>query len=245
VKTFTITRRPLARRLGIAATGLALLATSPLAATAQHEHGGNHETSTPAAWSCETAGTPATGPSMTESTPMMNHGSDDVTEAEFDQMYIDMMVPHHGSIIALSQAALPHLTDPRLQEMAQAIIDAQTAENAQLSEWREEWYGAASADVDDQYMMQMLVAMPVGTMDEMMQEMDAAWQVSTFCAAENPDVAFIQQAIRHHQMAIDASMIAVEQAAHPELAEFAQGVIEAQQAEIDTLNAILEELEAA
>jgi uncharacterized protein (DUF305 family) len=34
---------------------------------------------------------------------------------EFDQMYIDMMIPHHQSIIALAQAALPRLTDERLR----------------------------------------------------------------------------------------------------------------------------------
>jgi uncharacterized protein (DUF305 family) len=45
-------------------------------------------------------------------------------------------------------------------------------------------------------------------------------------------------------MAIDASEIAVEQAAHPELAKFAEDVITAQQAEIDQLEAIRAELGA-
>ena len=85
-------------------------------------------------------------------------------DVEFDQLYIDMMLPHHGSIIALSQAALPELTDPRLQEIAQTIIEAQTAENAQLTEWRAAWYGSGEPATDMAMMELMLDAMPVGTM---------------------------------------------------------------------------------
>ena len=156
-----------------------------------------------------------------------------------------MMLPHHGSIIALAEAALPELTDPRLQEMAQNIIDAQTAENAQLTEWRTEWYGSGEPVMTDASMELMLDAMPVGTMDEMMREMDAAWQVAAFCAADDPDLAFIDQTIPHHQMAIDASEVAVEEAMHPEIAALAEDVIAAQQAEIDLLNEIRAELNAA
>ncbi len=43
-------------------------------------------------------------------------------------------------------------------------------------------------------------------------------------------------------MAIDASVIAIEEAVHPELVAFAEEVIAAQQAEIDVLNEILAEL---
>jgi uncharacterized protein (DUF305 family) len=89
----------------------------------------------------------------------------------------------------------------------------------------------------------MLEAMPVGTMDEMMLQMESASQVAMFCAAENPDLAFIDQTIPHHQMAIEASEIALEEAEHPELVAFAEDVIAAQQTEIDLLNEILAEIE--
>jgi uncharacterized protein (DUF305 family) len=169
----------------------------------------------------------------------------DTADAEFDQLYIDMMVPHHEAIIALAEAALPTLTDPRLQEMAVAIIAAQSDENALLLQWRSEWYGSDEPATDEASMNAMLEAMPVGTMDDMMQMMDPAALVATFCAADTPDLAFIQLTIPHHQMAVDASVVAVGQAVHPELAEYAQVVIDQQQAEIDMLNEILAEHEAA
>ncbi len=62
---------------------------------------------------------------------------------EFDLAYIDMMIPHHESIIALAEVALPELTDPRLIEIAHAIIDTQTVENETMHQLREEWYPGA------------------------------------------------------------------------------------------------------
>ncbi len=227
--------RYLARSLTVAALGASILVSAPGVANAQ-SHGGTPE----ATWSCATAGTPTAAGH--EDMAMGDDMQMDMTEVEFDQLYIDMMLPHHGSIIALSQAALPELTGPRLQEMAQNIIDAQAAENAQLTEWRTDWYGSGDPAMDEMTMELMLEAMPVGTMEEMMREMDAAYQVTTFCAADNPDLAFIDQVIPHHQMAIDASEVAVEQAVHPELVALAEEVIVAQQAEIDLLVDIRAEL---
>jgi uncharacterized protein (DUF305 family) len=233
---FTVVERAFARGLTVTVLGAAMFVSVSGSTVAQHDaHSGTPE----AMWSCDVAGTPAAAGHED-----MDMGMDmDMTDVEFDQLYIDMMLPHHGSIIALSQAALPHLTDPRLREMAENIIEAQTAENAQLTEWRTEWYGSGEPATDAATMELMLEAMPVGTMDEMMREMDAAYQVATFCAAVNPDLAFIDQVIPHHQMAIDASEPAVEQAAHPELTALAEDVIAAQQAEIDLLSEIRTELD--
>lgn len=202
---------------------------------------------TPETPGCDQAGTPAAAMDS------MDHGSMDngdatpgmeMQQVEFDQMYIDMMLPHHGSIVALAQVAMPLLEDPRLQEIAQTIIDTQTAEQAELEALRAEWYGSPEpAPMDDAMMSMMMEAMPgMGTAEEQMQIMDAQWQVQTFCAAENYDLAFIDQTIPHHQMAIDASEIALGQAVHPEIAAIAQEVIDAQQAEIDELETIRAEL---
>ncbi|MGI8403510.1 MAG: DUF305 domain-containing protein [Thermomicrobiales bacterium] len=201
---------------------------------------------TPAAtlsWSCDSTGTPVAGSGQTMSaTPQPME--DMAAMIEFDQLYIDMMLPHHGSIIALAQAALPRLSDPRLKEMAQNIIDTQSAEQAELTGYREAWYGSGSPDRSEHSMMMMIEAMPGmhSSMEMMMQQMDANQQVATFCAAENPDLAFIEQVIPHHQMAIDSSKDALGKAVHPETKAFAEKVIRDQQAEIEQLNQIKAEL---
>jgi uncharacterized protein (DUF305 family) len=181
---------------------------------------------------------------MEMGTPMagMDH-----TAMELDQIYIDMMIPHHASIIAMAQAALPRLADERLREIAQAVIASQQPEIEELRRYREAFYGEAEPmPMDDTMMTAMVAMMPgmSGTMEEMAFQMDAAAQVGAICAAENADLAFINLTIPHHQMAVEASEVAVEQAVHPEMREFARRVIEAQQREIDTLTEIRQDLAA-
>lgn len=205
----------------------------------------NAQEATPSALSCA-------GVTSRTSTPMAGHdaatpeGHDghDMSATdempEFDLAYIDMMIPHHQSIIALARVAAPELDDPRLIDMAKTIIDTQEAEIDELEGLRAEWYGDAEA-VSMGPMMQLMPGMGP-SMETMSLLMSAEYLVTTFCDAENKDLAFIELTIPHHQMAVDASEDALEQAVHPELAELAEGVIESQQAEIDLLIEIREDL---
>ena len=231
-----------ARACMIAAFGVSTFLLAPGALAQNNNSSMGTPTATPTmTWSCDTAGTPATTDGHgTQSTPPSTQASD----VEFDQLYIDMMLPHHGSIIALAEAALPRLTDPRLKAMAQNIIDTQSAERAELTGYREAWYGSGTPDMSKQSMKLMMEEMPTmhSSMADMMQEMDPNWQVTTFCAAANPDLAFIEQTIPHHQMAVDGSKDALEKAVHPETKAFAEKVIAGQQAEIDELKQIKAEL---
>lgn len=189
-----------------------------------------------------------TGPmdGMNMGTPMASiAGATPAAEVEIDQLYIDMMIPHHLSITAVAQVALPRLEDERLQEIAQTIIDTQAAEISELRTLREQFYGSPEpVSLDADMMMRLMpnMSMDMQEMQEMMSQMDPASQVAQFCAAEDPDLAFIDMTIPHHQSAIKASEVAVEQAVHPQITEFAQGVIEAQQTEIDELMMIRQEL---
>jgi uncharacterized protein (DUF305 family) len=88
--------------------------------------------------------------------------------------------------------------------------------------------------------MEMMPGM--GDMASMQMQMDPNAQVASFCGADDPDLAFIDLTIPHHEMAIMASEAALEQATHPEIQELAQQVIDAQQREIDELSAIRQEL---
>lgn len=200
---------------------------------------------TPATYTCEDGrGTPG---AMMRQMPMAGTpaaGMDHMA-MEFNQMYIDMMIPHHESIIAMAQAALPRLQDERLREIAEAVIATQQPEVDELRGYREQFYESATPmPMDDAMVGAMGQMMPgmAGTMKEMAFQMDPAAQVAAFCAAENADLAFIDQTIPHHQMAIAASEVAIEEATRPEIREFAQRVIDAQQREIETLTEIRAEL---
>ncbi len=201
---------------------------------------------TPTAYSCDNIATPM--PDM--STPMagMDHEAMDMgtpaMSAEFDQMYIDMMMPHHESIVAMAQAALNRLEDDRLREIAQRIIDAQSAEMDELRGYRNDFYGDGDPmPMNEQMMGMMTQMMPgMGSMEEMAMQMDATSQVAAICEAEDADLAFIDLTIPHHVMAIAASEAAREQATHDEIRAFAERVIEDQQREIVELQEIRMEL---
>jgi uncharacterized protein (DUF305 family) len=187
---------------------------------------------TPGAMPHDMAGT------MMDGTPMagMDHSM-----MELDQMYIDMMIPHHESIVAMAQAARPRLTDPRLREIADAIVAAQTAEIEELRGYRDQVYGDRNPMPMDAGMMDaMAEMMPTmsGSMADMAFQMDAAAQVAAICAAADPDLAFIDLTIPHHRMAIESSAPVAAGATHQEVRDFARRVIEDQQREIDELEAI-------
>lgn len=225
---------------------MAVLMTMLVLLPAGSPSGAATQEATPAAtYSCEavTTASPMAGmEGMAMGTPaaVMDHAA-----MELDLAYIDMMIPHHESIIAVAEAALPRLTDERLREIAQAVVATQQPEIEELRGYREQWYGSAEPmPMDDAMMAAMVELLPgmSGTMEEMAFQMDAAAQVAAFCAADNPDLAFIDLTIPHHQMATEASETAVAEAEHPEIRDFAQRVIDAQQREIETLQEIRTEL---
>jgi uncharacterized protein (DUF305 family) len=57
----------------------------------------------------------------------------------FDKAFIDAMIPHHKSAIAMASVALEESDNVRIKEMAGAIVEAQEREIAQMRAWRREW----------------------------------------------------------------------------------------------------------
>jgi uncharacterized protein (DUF305 family) len=208
------------------------------------DHDSHHgDNSTPEAVGCEVPmGTPGmTGHGDMTGTP---GASPRAGMIEFDLAYIDMMIPHHESVIALAEVAVDMLQDERLIAIAEAIIETQPAEIEELASLREEWYGSPDpAPMSDEIMaVSMGIQHGCGEQGHL-QQMSAEWQVEQFERAEDKDLAFIDQVIPHHQMAIDTSEVSLVQAEHQEIRDIAERVIAQQQIEIDELEAIRADLE--
>lgn len=54
------------------------------------------------------------------------------TDAEFDTLFVDMMIRHHQGAIAMANAVLIEGTDPGVRALAEAIIAAQEGEIAEM-----------------------------------------------------------------------------------------------------------------
>lgn len=53
-----------------------------------------------------------------------------------DQAYVAKMIAHHQGAVAMAEVALRDSRDPEIRRMAQAVIDAQTREIAEMRAWR-------------------------------------------------------------------------------------------------------------
>lgn len=242
------TSAAIALLLLLTATSLGGIARAETPTPADHNaHHADATPSAPAPCATPASGTPMAGDMM--GGEMMGDGMmigspvGDMPR-EFDLMFIDMMIVHHQSAVAMAQVAIERADHEEVRELAREIIAAQEQEIAQMREWRDAWYPGAPAMPMDQMgamMGEMMGGMPqmMGTpgagmdMEGMMGMMDPHAEVQALCNAPGPfDQAFLQAMIPHHQSAVAMAQAALERTARPEIRELAQAIIAAQEQEI-------------
>jgi uncharacterized protein (DUF305 family) len=185
----------------------------------------------------ETAQNPASMPNGSPMSPMsgMDHGSMEMSlgpkDENFDLRFIDAMIPHHEGAVVMAQAALQQSSRPEMKQLAQAIIDAQQKEIAQMKAWRKTWYPSVS-ETPMMYDEPMGHMMPMSeTMrNSMMMNMDLGTADDQF------DLRFINAMIPHHEGALTMAKDAAEKSDRPEIKEWAQAILSSQQQEIDQMN---------
>ncbi len=178
-------------------------------------------------------------PATSEATSGQMMGGSPTARGEFDQMFIDMMVPHHQSAIEMAQIEQQQGENSELKQMAASIIQSQQAEIDQLQKWRQQWYGNSQTPP----MTQMPMLPGMSRMGGMMT-MDMTPDIERVRNAPKPtDATFVEMMIPHHQMAIEAATIAEQQATHQEIKDMARNIIQAQQQEISEMERIRQELE--
>jgi uncharacterized protein (DUF305 family) len=223
--------------LAASSTLLGLSAVPPIAAS---EH-------------CAVIATPAATPLAGDVAPASPVAHN--PEQSPEQLYIDMMIPHHVSIIALAETALPSLDDDRLRDIATAIVATQQAEIDELREMRAARFGSPDpVPLADDMMAVMHVLMPdkeaaghdmEAMRPDMEKLMDSAALVDAYCQSNDPDLTFANLTLAHHEMAVDSSRGLLEMTHDAELRDLAERVIAAQEAEIATLQQVLDEHGAA
>jgi uncharacterized protein (DUF305 family) len=149
----------------------------------------------------------------------------------FDLQFIDQMIMHHQGALMSSEHMIADSERPGLRELAQNIQESQSEQIEQMQEWREEWYPDTA---------QTFGMMNPAQMDEMM-----GGSMQDMMGADAADAMFLRMMIPHHQMAVDMSEEALEQAEHLELKELAQKIIDEQSAEIELMQGYLDEIDAA
>jgi uncharacterized protein (DUF305 family) len=183
------------------------------------------------------------GPATSEAASDQTMGDDQMAGGEFDQMFIDMMVPHHQSAIEMARVMQEQGENPELKQMAESMIQSQQAEIEQLQQWRQQWYGSSETPPMTQMPMLPGMSSEMGHGGEMMT-MDMTSEIERVRNAPQPiDATFIEAMTQHHQMAIEAATMAEQQATHQEIKDMARNIIQEQQQEISEMERIRGELE--
>jgi uncharacterized protein (DUF305 family) len=63
------------------------------------------------------------------------------TNADFDRMFLQMMIPHHEAAISMAQQALAQAAHSEIKTLAQSIITTQQSEIAEMQGYLRGWYG--------------------------------------------------------------------------------------------------------
>lgn len=169
--------------------------------------------------------------------------------------YMEGMMDHHQMAVDMANDCLTKASSESLKTMCQAIIDAQTAEIAQLQEWLLNWYNIQYEPMPMMNMMEMMDGMGMGDMDhggmEGMPHTDPPMMMGMMAGLNRLegveyDVAWAESMIDHHDDAIHMSERLLarvpEGEGHADLLGMAQQIIDDQTAEIAELENILVEL---
>lgn len=173
------------------------------------------------------------------SMPGMDHGEGDNTSSaspsveahgEFnaaDSTFAMMMIPHHQQAVEMSEIILGKSeVDQRVSEIAQQIKDTQTPEIELMQSWLRSWGTPSAGDMDHG--------------DGMMSEDD----MTALEAANGAGAAriFLEQMIVHHEGAIEMARAELEDGINPDALALAQTIIDAQTAEIATMQDLLTQI---
>ncbi len=156
----------------------------------------------------------------------------------FDLQFIDQMTMHHEGAIMSSEHMISDSERPELRQLAEDIQQSQSEQIEQMQEWREEWYPDAERTFGMMDPTRMEEMMGDGMMEEMM-----GGSMREMMGGDATDEMFLEMMIPHHQMAVDMSEKALEEAEHPKLKDLARKIEDEQTAEIELMEGYLEEIE--
>jgi uncharacterized protein (DUF305 family) len=153
-----------------------------------------------------------------------------LTGSDLDRAFLQGMVPHHQAAIDMASVEVQKGKDPRTKGLAQAIIDDQQREIAQMTQ-------IAQAQFKFTPMKEM--SGPLGSLMGVPLSMDMSKMGQDLATAANTDHAFLTMMIPHHASAI---LMADEENNHggdPQLRTLSQSIIAAQAKEIGEMQALL------
>ncbi|MGH3451183.1 MAG: DUF305 domain-containing protein [Haloechinothrix sp.] len=158
----------------------------------------------------------------------------DVNQA--DVMFARQMIPHHQQAVEMAKLVPSRTSNSDVVKLAEEIEHAQDPEIQTMTGWLEQWGAPAPTTGMDG-------GMDHGGMDGEMPGMMSPEDMEKLEQAKDAefDRMWMQMMIEHHRGAIDMAETELKQGSNTEAKQLAQQIIDAQQAEITTMNRLLGE----
>ncbi len=147
----------------------------------------------------------------------MNASLEKLKGAEFEQSFLQQMIQHHRSGIAMAKLASAQTTRTELRDLASKMIATQQQEIDKMSAWLKSWYNASAKEVANEAAdkeMKMHMSMFNGKRDA------------------DFDKAFLEMMPKHHHAGVEMAEQAEKKATHSELKEFAAKLAKDQEQEM-------------
>ncbi|GAA1112689.1 DUF305 domain-containing protein [Nesterenkonia jeotgali] len=179
-----------------------------------------------------------------ESAPDTTQSTEEVSEQhnEADVEYISGMVMHHAQAVEMSEIVLEKDDiETEVSTLAEDIREAQGPEIEQMESWLEAWGEEGTSEGDMEGMDHGDGDMEgMSDMEGMMSEDDLS-ELESATGTEASRL-FLEQMIAHHEGAVSSAEDHLENGENPEALELSETIISDQQAEIDEMETMLEEL---
>jgi len=167
----------------------------------------------------------------------MDHSGDDSSEttgtaaadADFNDADVDFaqgMIPHHQQAVQMADHAEGRAESPEVIDLAERIKAAQDPEIELMTGWLEQWGQEVAEGMGHSDMAGMMS-------DDDMTMLEEA-------SGAEFDEMFLTMMIEHHEGAIEQAETELDDGQNAEAKELAQTIIDAQQAEIEEMQGLLD-----
>lgn len=137
-----------------------------------------------------------------------------------DVHFLGMMVPHHQQAIDMSEVLLDSdVTDPDVRDLAERIRDGQERENAQMTQWAQEWEIDEDMERHSHHIANGMISPGV-------------FNTYTQLEGEELRARFLELMHRHHAEVIVMTQDQVDNGGYEPLRDMAGQMIEVQTAEM-------------
>ncbi|THV33648.1 DUF305 domain-containing protein [Glycomyces buryatensis] len=157
--------------------------------------------------------------------------SEEASFNDADVEFAQMMIVHHEQAVEMSAMAADRAQDPEVLELADQIEAAQAPEIETMTGWLEAWGEPVEMSEHSGH---------GGTMPGMIDEEHMSMMEEA--SGVEFDTHFAESMIAHHEGAIEMSETEIADGENPDAIALAEAIIDAQQAEITQMEAILERL---